>query len=102
MSRTLIRIIALLVVLLAAVSLVPAEDVEQKWRVSLAAGFFNPHDEIALQQAIKTGVEMHRHERRQRMAALRAQIRRSDLQGWADRFLAELSAAADAQSTVEN
>jgi len=55
----------------------------------------NPHDDSALQQAIITGVEMHRHERRARMAALRDQIRKSDVQGWADRFLAALNEAAD-------
>jgi trehalose 6-phosphate synthase len=31
----------------------------------------NPHDDVALQQAIRTAVEMHRHERRARMEALR-------------------------------
>lgn len=51
----------------------------------------NPHDEHALQQAIVTAVEMHRHERRERMAGLRDQIRKSDVKDWADRFLAELS-----------
>jgi trehalose 6-phosphate synthase len=53
----------------------------------------NPHDEQALQQAIITAVEMHRHERRERMTGLRDQISKSDVQGWADRFLRELSAA---------
>lgn len=53
----------------------------------------NPHDDHALQQAIVTAVEMHRHERRGRMAGLRDQIRKSDVQGWADRFLAELAVA---------
>jgi trehalose 6-phosphate synthase len=51
----------------------------------------NPHDDHALQQAIVTAVEMHRHERRARMAGLRDQIRTSDVQGWADRFLAQLA-----------
>ncbi len=55
----------------------------------------NPHDDRALQQAIKTGVEMHRHERRARMAGLREQIRKSDLQGWADRFMAALKEASE-------
>jgi trehalose 6-phosphate synthase len=50
----------------------------------------NPHDDEALQQAIVTAVEMHRHERRRRMAALRAQIRASDVGDWADRFLTTL------------
>ena len=53
----------------------------------------NPHDDQALQQAIITAVEMHRHERRERMTGLRDQISKSDVQGWADRFLRELSAA---------
>jgi trehalose 6-phosphate synthase len=53
----------------------------------------NPHDDQALQQAIVTAVEMHRHERRERMTGLRDQISRSDVQGWADRFLRELAAA---------
>ncbi len=53
----------------------------------------NPHDELALQRSIVTAVEMHRHERRTRMAALRDQIRKSDVQGWADRFLAALAKA---------
>ncbi len=61
----------------------------------------NPHDDVALQQAIKTGVEMHRHERRQRMAALRTQIHKSDLQGWADGFLSALEEAAGAQPTAD-
>jgi trehalose 6-phosphate synthase len=55
----------------------------------------NPHDDAALQGAITTAVEMHRHERRSRMAALRDQIRKSDVQGWADRFLDALNQAAD-------
>lgn len=53
----------------------------------------NPHDDRALQAAIVTAVEMNRHERRGRMAGLRDQIRKSDVQGWADRFLAHLAAA---------
>ena len=53
----------------------------------------NPHDDQALQQAIITAVEMHRHERRERMTGLRDQIRKSDVQGWADRFLKGLAAA---------
>jgi trehalose 6-phosphate synthase len=51
----------------------------------------NPHDDHALQQAIVTAVEMHRHERRGRMSGLRDQIRTSDVQGWADRFLTQLA-----------
>ncbi|WP_158412536.1 alpha,alpha-trehalose-phosphate synthase (UDP-forming) [Ilumatobacter nonamiensis] len=53
----------------------------------------NPHDDRALQDAIVEAVEMHRHERRERMAGLRDQIRKSDVQGWAHRFLAALDAA---------
>ena len=57
----------------------------------------NPHDEEAMQQAIMTAVEMHRHERRERMAGLRNQIRKSDVQGWADRFLSKIAVAAAAR-----
>ncbi len=53
----------------------------------------NPHDDHALQRAIVTAVEMHRHERHSRMAGLRDQIRKSDVQGWADRYLSQLAAA---------
>jgi trehalose 6-phosphate synthase len=56
----------------------------------------NPHDEAALRDAIVEAVEMHRHERRGRMAGLRNQIRKSDVQSWADRYLAALLAAGDA------
>jgi trehalose 6-phosphate synthase len=56
----------------------------------------NPHDDAALQDAIVQAVEMHRRERRERMAGLRDQIRKSDVQGWADRFLDELLHAGDA------
>jgi trehalose 6-phosphate synthase len=55
----------------------------------------NPHDDRALQDAIVEAVEMHRHERRERMAGLRDQIRKSDLQGWADRFLGALADAGE-------
>jgi trehalose 6-phosphate synthase len=54
----------------------------------------NPHDDRALEDAIVEAVEMHRHERRERMAGLRDQIRKSDVQGWAGRFLAALDAAS--------
>ncbi len=50
----------------------------------------NPHDDQALQDAIVQAVEMHRHERRERMAGLRGRIQGSDVQGWAARFLGEL------------
>jgi trehalose 6-phosphate synthase len=56
----------------------------------------NPHDDHALQQAILTAVEMHRHERRERMTGLRNQVRKSDVRGWADRFLAQLRTAGTA------
>ena len=52
----------------------------------------NPHDDHALQQAIVAAVEMHRHDRRGRMAGLRDQIRKSDVQGWAHGFLSALAA----------
>ncbi|MGB7879505.1 MAG: trehalose-6-phosphate synthase, partial [Ilumatobacteraceae bacterium] len=60
----------------------------------------NPHDDEALQQAIITAVEMHRHERRERMEGLRNQIRKSDVQGWADRFLGVMVASADARDAA--
>ena len=50
----------------------------------------NPHDDRALQRAIVTAVEMNRHERRERMAGLRAQIRKRDVRGWANDFMDEL------------
>ncbi len=53
----------------------------------------NPHDDRALQQAIQDAVQMHRHERRSRMAGLRAKITARDVRGWADAYL---SALADA------
>jgi trehalose 6-phosphate synthase len=54
----------------------------------------NPHDEKALREAIMTAVDMHRHERRSRMARLREVVRSSDVQGWAERFLDDLAATA--------
>ena len=53
----------------------------------------NPHDDRALQQAIRHAVEMHRHERRQRMAGLRDQIRKRDVRGWAAEYMEALDAA---------
>ena len=50
----------------------------------------NPHDQQALRDAIVTAVEMHHPERGQRMAALRDAVARSDVRGWAERFLHEL------------
>ena len=61
----------------------------------------NPHDDHALQQAIVTAVEMHRHERRSRMAALRDQIRENDVQSWADRFMSQLAAAGSQRVTSD-
>ncbi|NND73579.1 MAG: trehalose-6-phosphate synthase [Ilumatobacter sp.] len=55
----------------------------------------NPHDDRALQEAIITAVEMHRGERRTRMGALRDQVRRMDVQGWADRFLAAMESVSE-------
>ena len=55
----------------------------------------NPHDDHALREAIVTAVEMHRHERRARMARLREVVRGSDVQGWAERFLADLTATGE-------
>ena len=52
----------------------------------------NPHDSGALRDAIVTAVEMNRHERRARMARLREVVRGSDVQTWAERFLADLTA----------
>ncbi len=47
----------------------------------------NPHDDEALREAIVTAVEMHHGERTARMRALRDSVARSDVQGWAERFL---------------
>jgi len=55
----------------------------------------NPHDDQALQDAIVQAVEMHRHERRNRMTGLRNQIQGSDVQGWAARFLEALDGTRD-------
>ena len=65
-----------------------------------AAVLVNPHDEQALQQAILTAAEMHRHERRERMAALRDQIHKSDVRGWAERFLGAFAEPVGGQSAV--
>ncbi len=61
----------------------------------------NPHDEKALREAIVTAVEMHRHERRARLARLREVVKGSDVRGWAERFLADLDASPN-QSTSES
>ncbi len=52
----------------------------------------NPHDETALQDAIMAAVEMHRHERRERMVQLRKVISEHDVARWATRFLEHLTA----------
>jgi trehalose 6-phosphate synthase len=56
----------------------------------------NPHDDHALRTAILSAVEMAPKERHERMARLRETILRSDVQGWADRFLAALAGTTDA------
>jgi trehalose 6-phosphate synthase len=53
----------------------------------------NPHDSEAVKQAIVDAVEMHRHERRARMAAMQRTVRESDLSLWARHFLDALHAA---------
>jgi trehalose 6-phosphate synthase len=52
----------------------------------------NPHDEEALKEAIMTAVEMHRHERRERMERLRSKVRSHDVAAWARSFLDVLAA----------
>ncbi len=47
----------------------------------------NPHDERSLQDAIVRAVEMHRHERRPRMEAMRERIASSTVSDWATTFL---------------
>jgi trehalose 6-phosphate synthase len=54
----------------------------------------NPHDEEALRAAIVHAVEMNHTERTRRMAALRDAVARSDVRGWAERFLGDLAAVA--------
>jgi trehalose 6-phosphate synthase len=51
----------------------------------------NPHDEDAMRGAIVHAIEMNHGERTRRMAALRDAVSRSDVRGWADRFLADLT-----------
>jgi trehalose 6-phosphate synthase len=51
----------------------------------------NPHDEDAMRAAIVHAIEMNHTERTRRMAALRDAVARSDVRGWADRFLADLT-----------
>jgi trehalose 6-phosphate synthase len=47
----------------------------------------NPHDERALQDTIVRAVEMHRHERRPRMEAMRTAVAAADVGHWARSFL---------------
>jgi alpha,alpha-trehalose-phosphate synthase [UDP-forming] len=47
----------------------------------------NPHDEHSLQDTIIRAVEMHRHERRPRMEAMRARLETSTVSDWAAKFL---------------
>jgi trehalose 6-phosphate synthase len=54
----------------------------------------NPHDDEALRAAIVLAVEMNHTERTRRMAALRDAVARSDVRGWAERFLEDLAAVA--------
>lgn len=54
----------------------------------------NPHDDEALKDAMATAVDMHRRERRERMAALRATVAGYDVAEWARRFLVELQGSA--------
>ena len=52
----------------------------------------NPHDERALQDTIVRAVEMHRHERRPRMEAMRTMLEHATVSDWANAFLAQLMA----------
>ncbi len=47
----------------------------------------NPHDDHALQDTILRAVEMHRHERRPRMEAMRKRLETSTVSDWAKSFL---------------
>jgi trehalose 6-phosphate synthase len=47
----------------------------------------NPHDDVALQDTIVRAVEMHRHERRPRMEAMRSRLETSTVADWATSFL---------------
>ena len=51
----------------------------------------NPHDDRALQDTIVRAVEMHRHERRPRMEAMRAAIADANVGDWAESFLSVLA-----------
>ncbi len=52
----------------------------------------NPHDERALQETIVRAVEMHRHERRPRMEAMRTAIADANVGDWARSFMDVLDA----------
>ncbi|MEO6654152.1 MAG: trehalose-6-phosphate synthase [Ilumatobacteraceae bacterium] len=52
----------------------------------------NPHDEQAFEDVIVQAVEMHRHERRPRMEAMRAAVSRSNVSDWARSYLEVLDA----------
>ena len=47
----------------------------------------NPHDTVALQDAIEQAVAMDRRERRERMNAMRSAVRSHDVHSWARAFL---------------
>jgi len=47
----------------------------------------NPHDERALEDVIVQAVEMHRHERRPRMEAMRQAVAAADVGAWARSFM---------------
>ncbi len=50
----------------------------------------NPHDDEALKDSIVRAVEMHRHERRERMEAMRSTVKANNVADWADSFLQTL------------
>jgi len=52
----------------------------------------NPHDPHSLTDGISAAVDMHRHDRRARMSAMRATINRHNVTHWADGFLKALGA----------
>jgi trehalose 6-phosphate synthase len=55
----------------------------------------NPHDERQFEDAIVTAVDMHRHERRRRMVAMRETVRNFDVASWARSFLDVLDEEAE-------
>jgi trehalose 6-phosphate synthase len=54
----------------------------------------NPHDDEALKDAIEQAVEMHRHERRDRMQRMRSRVLSNDVVHWAEGFLRTLAMTA--------